>query len=273
MTLAKATRWVTMRRARMATLVALTIPTVAAAPHRETVPGMTFDLRMSMTAQTPNGPMNSEITARGKATADGSYRVDIVSAGSMPMPFAAGDYMLLTSGRPVIVRPGSKTYVDLVDQTTMMLKSLPPELASQMSFSGISGKVEKLDDASPVAGRPVEHYRSTMSYTMSMMGQALPMTIVSEYWLAKLPVAFANPFGPQANMAIEGPFAAIAQKTREVMPPLDGRVALKTTVVTTTSAMGQSIVNTVTTELLNLKDGDVDASDMQLPQGYTKADK
>ena len=114
----------------------------------------------------------------------------------------------------------------------------------------------------------------TVSYAMSIQGQLLPTTVVTDYWVAKLPVKFSNPFaGAGKQVATTGPMAELIKKQLEIAPDLKDGVAVKMTMNTSANMMGQTMTQTMTNEVKNVKAADVDASKFTLPAGYTKATK
>lgn len=249
------------------------IATGFVSPSRR-APGMTYEM-VSTTTSSVSPAGNTTMTARGSVGANGAMRLEIVTVdGAAAAAYAVGDYFLTTEGQSMLVRPSSKTYVNVMDQAMSVLNNMPPELLAQLTLTGLAGTTEKLGGSEPIEGRPTEHYHTTMSYTLNMMGQAMPTTIVSDYWIAKLPIAFANPLGGGAKASVtSGPMAALMQKQIELTPPSSAGVAMKSTTVQSVSMMGQSIVTTTTSEMKNVKEADVDASTLVLPAGYTKAEK
>jgi len=181
--------------------------------------------------------------------------------------------MLVTDGHVYMVYPATKTYVDVAAQVTGLFKNLPPEMLAQMTISDVTGSIEKLGSSDMIDGRPSDHARATVSYSLNMMGQAIPSSIATDTWLIKSPIRISNPLSGLPQSAAAGPMAEVFKKQLELMPsPNDGLVA-KTVVTTTVSVMGQKIVTVVASEMKNIKQGDVDASTMKLPDGYTKSDK
>ena len=266
--------------ARTLGLLLLAALTTAALP-RVFNPGIIYDSTTTFAAQSPMGggmpAMN--IVAHGMALADGSSRMDIVTADNAMGAYAAGDYFLTLNGRAVIVHPATKTYVDVMDMSAGALAKMPPEMLAQLKLTNVTSKIEKVPGDSVIEGRSTTHYRSTVSYSMSMMGQEIPSTIVSDYWLAKLSVQFVNPLAGAKVAPAPGspeassPMAEIQKKSAEAMPPLTEGTPIRVVMSTTISAQGMNIISTVTTAMTNIKEGDVDASKIALPADYTKADK
>lgn len=266
--------------ARTLGLLLLAAMTTASTP-RVFDPGITYDSTTTFTSQSPMAGSMPALTlvAHGMALADGSSRMDIVTAENAMGTYAAGDYFLTLKGRAVIVHPATKTYVDMMEVSAGALAKMPPDALSQISFTNVTSKLEKVAGDSVIEGRSTTHYRSTVSYSMNMMGQAVPSTIVSDYWLAKLPVQFGNPLAGTQTAAAAGapdasnPMAEIQKKSAEATPPFTEGTPIRVVMSTTISAQGMNIISTMTTALTNIKEGDVDASKITLPADYTKADK
>lgn len=237
-------------------------------------PGMTYEM-VSTTTSSMSPAGNTTMTARGSVAANGATRLEIVTVvGAAAAAYAVGDYFLTTGGQSMLVRPSSKTYLNVMDQAMSALNNMPPELLAQLSLTGLAGTTEKLADSEPIEGRPTEHYHTTIAYSMNMMGQAIPTTIVSDYWITKLPVAFANPLSGGVKASItSGPMAELMQKQIDLAPPASAGIAIKSTTVQSVSMMGQSIVTTTTSEMKNVKEADVDAATFVLPAGYMKVEK
>lgn len=212
------------------------------------------------------------MTTRSIVTNDGASRMDVVSVEGMSQVYAVGDYVITKDGKMLLVHPATKTYVDLMEQASTAMANLPPQLMSQMTITDVTGKSEKIG-METIEGQETEHRRVTVSYSMAIMGQSVPSTIVSDYWLAKLSAQILNPLAPPKMEVTSGPMVELVKKQIEVTPkPTDG-VPLKMVVTTTASMMGQSMGTTVTTEIKGMKQGDVDASVIVVPEGYTKAVK
>lgn len=264
---------------RALSLVAITLLTTAASPAVRRSPGITFDMETVTTAQSmmPGPPISVTLVARGMVSAKGAMRMEITSMDTppgAPAPYGAGDYFLTDGGRTTLVRPSTKTYIDMAEMVGAAMGNLPPALMAQMVIADITGKTEKLDDGTPIEGRATDHYRTTIGYSMNLMGQSLPTTVVSDYWAAKLPVKFLNPLvGGTRSPITSGPMVDLVNKQIELAPKITDGIVIKNIMSTTVSAMGQSIVTTVTSEMKNIKEGEVDDSKFVLPEGYTKAAK
>src|SRR5690606_8662522 len=117
----------------------------------------TFEMESLTETKNPMSqtPTTFRLNARGMVTSKGAMRMEIVTAEGppgAPLPYAVGDYFLTLEGKMMLVQPATKTYVDIVDMASSVL-NLPPAILSQMTISGITGKTEKLDDATPIEGR------------------------------------------------------------------------------------------------------------------------
>ncbi|GEM_PF-2509641 len=262
---------------RAFSLVAITLLTTAASPAVRRSAGITFDMESITSSQMmmPGGGASVKLVAKGMVNAKGVMRMDVVTMDAppgAPAPYGVGDYFLTDEGRTLLVRPASKTYLDMADIAGTAMASLPPALMAQMTIGDITGKTEKLDDGTPIEGRATEHYRTTIGYSMNLMGQALPTTIVADYWAARLPVKFSNPLvGGSKSPVTTGPMVELVQKQIDLAPKITDGIVVKSVMSTTVSAMGQSIVTTVTSEMKNIKESDVDDARFVLPEGYTKA--
>ncbi|MEO7359137.1 MAG: hypothetical protein ABI120_02325 [Gemmatimonadaceae bacterium] len=252
---------------------------VAATPAAKRVPGYTFESVTKAAISNPNAPAGTGgfgMTTRSIVTAAGASRMDVISVEGASQVYAIGDYIISRDGTMVLVHPATKTYVDLMAQATGAMASLPPQLISQMTITDVTGKSEKIGDET-IEGRPTEHRRVTIGYAMGVMGQSIPTTITTDYWLAKISAQIFNPLAPpktEATLALAGPaMLELGRKTIELSPkPTDG-VPMKMVIETAASMMGRSMGTTITTEVKNLKEGDVDASLIVVPADYTKAAK
>lgn len=246
----------------------------AATPAAKRVPGFTFETVTKASTVNPMAPAPSGfgMTTRSITTSAGASRMDVVSVEGASQVYAVGDYIITKDGKMTLVHPASKTYVDLMEQAAGVMANLPPQLAASMTIADVTGKSEKVGDET-IEGRPTEHRRVTVSYAMGIMGQSVPSTVVSDYWLVKLPMQILNPLAPPKTEAPPGPMAELVKKQIELYPkPADG-TPIKMTMATTVSMMGQAIVTSISTEIKNMKEGDVDASLIVVPADYTKAAK
>lgn len=268
-------------RARVLGVLCILGATTAAAPGDIVTPGITYDVTITQSAQSPLPGTTGEmrIVFRGMTAADGSSRMEIVTAENAMGVYTVGDYMLTLNGRPMLVHPATKTYVDVIDMGAAALSKMPAELLGQLTLRNVSGTLEKIDGDDVIEGRKTTHYRSTVGYTMSMMGQDIASTVVSDYWLALLPARVALPMsGGTAAPApgatgVSGPLAEIQKKTLEVMPPFTEGTAIKTVMETAITMQGTAVSTRMTTTMTNIKEADVDASKLVLPADYSKAER
>jgi len=245
--------------------------TVTAARPVERVPGITFEVVTTTVVDSPMPmPAMPTITATGSATTAGGFRMDIV-AGSAPGMYDVGDYFVTKDGRSLLVHPASKTYVDVVDMAMGQMSALPAEILAQMHPEAIKGSTEKVPGNEIVDGRPTQHFRTTLGYTMNMMGQNITTTSTTDYWVATLPVRFKNPMVGAVPDAPTGPMAEVMKKALELAPPFGDGTPIKTVVATRADLGGNAFVTTITSEFKNIKEGDVDASRFQIPADYTRA--
>ncbi|MEO7359143.1 MAG: hypothetical protein ABI120_02355 [Gemmatimonadaceae bacterium] len=222
--------------------------------------GYTFEMVTKATSSSTIAGPASGMRATGIVGPDGAMRMDITALEGTSMS-AVGDYYIIKNGESLLVRPGTKTYVDIGN----------PVVAAEVTFSRVTAAVEKVAGTDVIDGHATEHSRTTVSYTQGIRGQSIPTTVVTDYWIAKLSVPMINPMAAVKNATTAGPIAELVNKQLEVAPAAASGVALKAVITTTRSAMGQSIVSTVTAEMKNLKEGNVDVSKIVMPEGYTKA--
>jgi len=265
----------TQKTIRFLATAILGLATASALPAQK-VAGATYDMVSSTVSPSVTGgaPSSLIITYRGATSSTGSTRFEVVAIDGTSPGSQVGDVVLATEGHVYIVHPATKTYVDLAEQMTGLFKNMPPEMLAQMTVSEITGSSENLGSSDMIDGRPGDHTKTTVSYSMNMMGQAIPISSAIDTWLVKFPIHISNPLAGLPQMtAAAGPMAEVIKKQLELMPPLKDGLVAKTVVSTTASVMGRTIVTVVTTEMKNIKQGDVDASTMKLPDGYTKSDK
>ncbi|MEO7999390.1 MAG: hypothetical protein ABI852_18205 [Gemmatimonadaceae bacterium] len=246
----------------------------AATPAAKRVPGYTFESVTTANSANPMAPAPTgfSMTTRSIVTSTGASRMDVIAVEGATQVYAIGDYIITKDGKMTLVHPATKTFVDLAEQAAGAMANLPPQLMSQMTIGDITGKSEKIGDET-IEGRPTEHRRVTVAYSMGIMGQSVPSTIVSDYWLAKLSVQILNPLAPPKTEVAAGPMAELVKKQIEMAPKAADGVPMKMTIATTVSMMGQNIVTTISTEIKNMKESDVDASVIAVPADYTKAAK
>ncbi len=259
--------------ASFALFTSANLPTVTP-PTAPRATGYTYEMVAKSTSSSPMAGPGSGMTSTGIVGPDGSMRMDITSVeGASSAMSAVGDYYIMKDNKLLLVRPGTKTYIDIGDLAMSALASMPPQMLAQMTITGVTATSENVPGAEAIDGRPTEHLRTTIAYNMGIMGQSLPTTIVTDYWLVKLAVPMINPMAGMKNALASGPMAELVNKQIEVAPTAANGVAVKAIITQTLSAMGQSIVSTTTTEMKNLKEGNVDVSKIVLPEGYTKATK
>lgn len=266
-----------LMRARALGVFTVVAATMAAHNRATTVPGITFDMVTSTAAQAMAGAGGGfTITLKGMASSTGASRMDVLKVeGNTMNTYAEGDFFLTIDGKSLLVRPASKTYVDVAEMATSAMSSMPPQLLAQLSLTDVTGTMEKIAGTETVDGRATNHQRAVIGYKMNVMGQAIPVTLTMDYWFANLGVKFMDPMSGARSTAIPtGPFAELTKKQVELMKQMsmDG-VLMKSTIVTSMAMMGQVNTTTITTEMKNVKDGDVDATKFAMPDGYTKAAK
>jgi hypothetical protein len=241
-----------------------------AAPLSAQSKGYTFEMVTKATSTSPMAAAGSGITASGIVGPDGSMRMDITAIEGAAAVSAVGDYYIFKEGRMLLIRPQTKTYIDIGEQAMSAMANLPPQLLAQMQITDINAKSEKVAGEETIDGHKTERVRTTVTYSTAVAGQTIPTSIVTDYWLAKLSIPMVNPMAGIKNALSSGPFAELVNKQIEVAPQAGAGVALKAVITQTVSAMGQQIASTTTSEMRNFKEGTVDASKIVMPEGYTK---
>jgi hypothetical protein len=245
----------------------LALASAASIAARPAAPGLTYRVRMVVTPpEIPGMPPQSPTVITGRGASVGTQsRLDIDSVQGQ-VPLAIGDYMLtLDSGKTFMVNPASKTYTEGMPG----MASLPPEILAQASVTNVNVTTERLGAGERMQGFATEKVRMTVTYSLAIMGQAMNTMTTAEMWVAKLPAAVATPFdGSLPKQMTEGPMKELAEKAMAARKSIDG-TPIKT--ITTAQITGPMSITTVTTvELLDIKQGDVDAAMLKVPEGFTK---
>lgn len=240
--------------------------TIAARPA---APGLTYRLRVIVTPPDMPGMQMEPMAIVGHGSSLGSQsRLDIDTVtGQMASQMSVGDYMLmLDSGRIVMVSPSTKSYSEGLPG----MGALPPDLLSQASFTNVNVTTEKLGPGEAMYGYATQKYRVTTTYVLSIMGQSLNTMTTADMWVAQLPASVSSAFGGDIPKSMaDGPMKELYDKTQESRKALGGGTAIKT--VTSSQISGPMQVTTSTTsEIVDIKTGDVDPSVFKLPDGFKK---
>ncbi len=225
---------------------------------------------------TMQSAMMSGVTMLANAVGDSSNgRLDIVQA-MQPGPMSPGDYVLFSQGKMTFVRPAAREYSEV---TPFQMASSATTMAGatiKLSNLKVSGEALGSDTA---LGQPTRHVRLTQEYTMGidMMGMHQDAAIhsVTEYWYVDLPL-MSNPFTSTPSVvpdsASANPLAELFTKTLETMKTLKPGFPIKQVLTSSTSAMGNSMEVTQTTEISDIKPTTLDRSKFAVPAGFTKTE-
>jgi hypothetical protein len=266
MTFAQRSRRVVRRRLLALSLLVAAVGSLGATPFTS---GITYKLRFVINMPAMPGMNGGDIVVvTHGASTDGRTRLDVdsVDAGAAMMgPFQAGDYFLmLDSGRTVLVQPATKSYID---GFSTAMGSLPPELMASAVVSNVVVKVEKLGAGEAIEGRPTERSRLSVQYTMQIMGQSMNFDNESEISSAQLPVTIRNPFSGDLPKAMAtGPFAELYAKATGAVKELTG-TPLKISASTAISG-ATNVTLTQTMAVTDVKPADVDAKLLEIPAGF-----
>jgi hypothetical protein len=245
----------------------LFVAAAASVAARPPAQGVSSRVRMVITPPDMPGMAMSPMTVVGHGVSIGSQSRLEIDSVSGQMPLAVGDYILtLDSGRTVVVNPATKSYTE----GFAGLMSIPPEILSQASIGNVNVTTENLGAGEAMYGFATEKARMTMTYSMTIMGTGINNMTVAEMWLTQLPANVSTPFdGNLPKELSEGVFKELADKLNAARKQFGTKTALKT--VTTSSVTGPMNATTNTSvELLDVKVGDVDASLLKVPEGFTK---
>lgn len=253
------------RRGLALAMFAATVGTIGAKPF---APGMSYRISVttSMPAMQGMNPGDMVITGHGVSLGSRS-RVDLDTVRSaQPLPIGPGDYILmLDSGRVVAVTPMTKTYLD---NFSMAMGSMPPEVMAQASLSNVSVTVEKLGAGDTIEGRPTDRYRMAAQYTLAIMGQSMTIANESEISAAQLAATVNTPFsGSLPKSMSTGPFAELYTKVIEAQKQVGGTPVKVTMTTSISGPMTMSLTQTM--QITDIKPTDVDEKLFQIPDGYT----
>lgn len=268
---------------------------VAFAAAKPPTKGITYRLRMSSRlpailaqmggADGASGPL---VLARVKAIGNRA-RLDFLAS---PVGLNMDDYVLiLDSSRMVFVSPEQKTYTDASALVSSggglgMLSSMAGggrrargggggDAGGGVPALDINGLVTDLEqlDGDTLDGRQVQHYRIVAEMNVAAMGQMLPLRIVMEMWTANLPTAIVNPFDLSTTVSPTDPAAKLTSKLIELRKKIQGTPVKTVTTMTITGFMGGAgppLEFVQTTAVTDIKEGEIDERELQIPVGFTK---
>lgn len=245
-------------------------------------PGISFTIRSSTTrdgsasgsnegtrVQALNGVLRFEGDARnGNSGGAGSYVLVNPAAKSLSM-----------------VMPSSQQYIEInfADSTRQALGSMASLMAATTLVSDIQVSGTSLGSGGVVNGYATNRYRINTSYAEVAGGAEGKRSVrmVEEFWvttqLKDIPdpmEAFTRAFGGQSGLPqMGGTMSELMQKRGDAQRRLFTGLPLKSVVTSTlTEADGSTRVETSTTEIVDLKRVELDASAFRVPAGYAKMD-
>ncbi|GAC1653428.1 MAG: hypothetical protein NVS4B3_16500 [Gemmatimonadaceae bacterium] len=196
-------------------------------------------------------------------------------------------YVLVNPTRKslTMVMPDSRQFLEInfADTAGQAFGVVAQTMAATTAVSDIQVSGSALGSGGVVNGYPTNRYRITTSYSeVKRESEARrKFRSVEEFWvtskLKDIPdpmEAFTRAFGGQGGMpAMGGTVSDLLRKRGEVQRKLFTGLPMKAvTKTTTTERDGTTKEETTTTEILDLKKTNLDASAFEVPAGYTKLD-
>jgi hypothetical protein len=262
----------------------LPVAPLAAQGRPKQSPGVEFDMKTTMAVGGGMVGMLPGLTPgySGRGIVLGNrMRIDIVD-GAMPPLAEKGDYILFDTSGMTVVSPSKKEFVPIPKGFSSKAIEQIQAMGMTITIAGISVTFDSLPGTDTVAGYPTRHYRSTVSYTMSMdgMGQSQQMKSqgTSEYWMAQIPALASSPLlltnqlsGGQGigAGASTGPLKELAAKTDSVMHRMSG-IAVRTKTTTNSDTGNGAMSIDIGAELSNVKSSPISESLFVVPSDYTK---
>jgi hypothetical protein len=218
-----------------------------------------------------------KVRAAGK---NARFEFDSVPQGT---PIPPGDYMLfLESGRAIHVSPKEKLFeeapngfggagggLSLLGQVgTRNGTTRAPDI------TGIDMDLQQLDDET-IQGRQVRHYQLVAEFTLDVLNQTSPVRIEMETWTADLPggQTIVNPFDIIGGIQTTGPESKLTTRLAAERKKMQG-TPIKTSMTFTIEGLGNGAIPPLefgqTTEVLDLKEIDIDPKELDIPAGFTK---
>jgi hypothetical protein len=240
------------------------------------VPGMSFRLRVTLRDVPSSGRERTSVLIGRGAFGGGHGRVDIDSVEGGPI--RKGDiFIILDSLNTLWARPSTSAVRHLNTPLINPLEGISDRLTGSAGLPSdlkVGFDTVSLDEM--VNGISTRHFRITADATYPISTRQIHQRVVVEQWLAKVPVAVANPFGSRIRglpdaPAVNGQYRAFISTLAAANRVFGEAVTVKT--VTTTSynyggGMGEDHYQTV--ELLDLKSGDLPTSTFALPDSFRK---
>jgi hypothetical protein len=256
---------------------------------RPPLKGVSYKLRMNtrlpaMMQQMQNGREAPSFLVKVKSAGKNArFEFDSVPQGT---PIPAGDYMLfLESGRAIRVSPKEKLYDEAPNGLggaggpMSMLSAVAGRGGNgrQLEITGIDMDLQQLDDET-LHGRQVRHYQLVAEFNIEVLNNVAPIRLEMETWTADLSPgqSIVNPFdlaGAVGTAAPNDPAAKLTTRLMAERKKMQG-TPLKTSMTFVISGLGNGAVPPLefgqTTEVIDLREIDIDPKDLDVPAGFTK---
>ena len=270
---------------RVGSLLAIVaVAAISISATRPPLKGVSYKLRMTtrlpaMMQQMQNGSITPpaflvRVKSVGKSA---RFEFDSMPQGT---PIPAGDYMLfLESGRAIRVSPKEKLYDEAPNGFgaagggLSLLNQVGGRGGNAPEITGIDMDLQQLDDET-IQGRQVRHYALVAEFMIEFMNQTAPVRIEMETWTADLPARqqIVNPFDLAGAISPTDGASKLATRL------LAERKKMQGTPIKTSTTFSIQLANGAvpelefgqTTEVLDLKDVDVDPKELDVPAGFSK---
>jgi hypothetical protein len=253
----------------------------------KTANGTEFDLKTTMNVSGGMGAMlggmSPGYSGHGVALG-GRLRIDIVD-GAIPPLADKGDYLLFDTTGMTVVHPAKKEYVVIPRDFSSKALEQMQSMGMSISVSGVSAVLDSVPGVDTVAGLPTRHYRTKVSYTMTVEGMGASQQVknetTSDYWTATVPgldlspLQRANQFGGAqglGSISPTGPLKDLAAKLDSLGRKVSGSaVRMKTTTATESGAAGGMNLD-MSSEMSKLKRAPIDESVFAIPAGFSRGE-
>lgn len=269
-------------RRRVAAVVgaALVVGAAAAARPLALVDGVQFSYKVSSSRKDQQGAPPASYTSMIRMAA-GNVRMDYTQGVN---PMAGKDGYLVVRGddeRIAIVNPKDKQ-VMVLDAAALGsgLGAMMNNPMLKMSFKDQSFSYADLGAGEAILGNKTRRFRLTQKYTMEMrvlgMRRAYTDETVTDQWIAtdlkgvdeRAMRKWAKAFG--SGIKVTNP--ELAAQMEKFLRDSKGGIALKSVIVSTHNDGKKTETDTTTTEVVDLKAGDMDASLFTWPGDYQVVD-
>jgi hypothetical protein len=263
------------------------IVAVSLSATRPPLKGVSYRLRMTtrlpaMMQQMQNGTLNPpSMLVRVKSVGKNArFEFDSMPQGT---PIPPGDYMLfLESGRAIRVSPKEKLYDEAPNGFGAaggglnLLGSIGGRGGQngRADITGVDMDLQQLDDET-IQGRQVRHYQLVAEFTLEVFNQTTPVRIEMETWTADLRPnqKIVNPFDFADVVSPNDPASKLTTRLIAERKKMQG-----TPIKTSTAFIIQGLANGAipplefgqTTEVLDIRDVDIDAKELDVPAGFAK---